>query len=174
MTLMVYGLARILRVDLFFPQPRSQILRSRILVSSVLLSLVVLFLAANAKAESIYVSAASLVDPLNGELIRNPVVQIDDGRIVSVRRDGAIPADVKVFDLGDATILPGLADLHVHLSWYAMDNAFTWLTGSYTDEAIGNVFNAKTLLMAGFTAVRNQGPGGSREGTRNVRIRNCW
>jgi imidazolonepropionase-like amidohydrolase len=77
-----------------------------------------------------------------------------------VRRDGAIPADVRVFDLGDATILPGLADLHAHLSWYATDNAFSWLTVSYTDEAIRNVVNAKTLLMAGFTTVRNTGAGG--------------
>ena len=157
---MVYSLPRVLLVDLFFPLSRNQIIRSRVLVYSILHCLVVLLLAANAKAESIYVSAASLVDPLNGELIRKPVVQIDDGRIVSVRRDGAIPADVKVFDLGDATILPGLADLHAHLSWYATDNAFTWLTVSHTDEAIRNVVNAKILLMAGFTTVRNTGAGG--------------
>ena len=135
-------------------------MRSRVLVYSILHCLVVLLLATNAKAETIYVSAASLVDPLNGELIRNPVVQIVDGRIVSVRSDGAIPADVKVFDLGDATMLPGLADLHAHLSWYATDNAFSWLTVSHTDEAIRNVVNAKTLLMAGFTTVRNTGAGG--------------
>ncbi len=135
-------------------------MRSRVLVYSILHCLVVLLLATNAKAETIYLSAASLVDPLNGELIRNPVVQIVDGRIVSVRSDGAIPADVKVFDLGDATMLPGLADLHAHLSWYATDNAFSWLTVSHTDEAIRNVVNAKTLLMAGFTTVRNTGAGG--------------
>ena len=135
-------------------------MRSRVLVYSILHCLVVFLLATNAKAETIYVSAASLVDPLNGELIRNPVVQIVDGRIVSVRSDGAIPADLKVFDLGDATMLPGLADLHAHLSWYATDNAFSWLTVSHTDEAIRNVVNAKTLLMAGFTTVRNTGAGG--------------
>ncbi len=73
-------------------------MRSRNLVYFLLLCFVVLHMSANAKAETTYLAAGALVDPLNGELIRNPVVQIDDGRIVSVRRDGAIPADVKVFN----------------------------------------------------------------------------
>jgi len=128
-----------------------------------------LLLAANAKAETTYLAASALVDPLNGELLQNPVVEIVDGQIISVTLDGDIPETARLIDLGGATILPGLADLHVHLSWYATDNAFTFLTVSHTDEAIRSVVNAKTLLMAGFTTVRNTGAGGFSD----VSVRNA-
>ncbi|MCZ6500374.1 MAG: amidohydrolase family protein [Gammaproteobacteria bacterium] len=144
-------------------------MRFRVLVYSILLCLVVLLLAANAKAETTYLAASALVDPLNGELLQNPVVEIVDGQIISVTLDGDIPETARLIDLGGATILPGLADLHVHLSWYATDNAFTFLTVSHTDEAIRNVVNAKTLLMAGFTTVRNTGAGGFSD----VSVRNA-
>ncbi len=144
-------------------------MRFRVLVYSILLCLVVLLLAANAKAETTYLAASALVDPLNGELLQNPVVEIVDGQIISVTLDGDIPETARLIDLGGATILPGLADLHVHLSWYATDNAFTFLTVSHTDEAIRSVVNAKTLLMAGFTTVRNTGAGGFSD----VSVRNA-
>ena len=144
-------------------------MRSRVLVYSILLCLVVLLLAANAKAETTYLAASALVDPLNGELLQNPVVEIVNGQIISVTLDGDIPETARLIDLGGATILPGLADLHAHLSWYATDNAFTFLTVSHTDEAIRNVVNAKTLLMAGFTTVRNTGAGGFSD----VSVRNA-
>jgi len=44
------------------------------------------------------------------------VVLLDEGRIVAVGRDAmAVPADVRVVDFPDATVLPGLVDAHVHL-----------------------------------------------------------
>lgn len=122
-----------------------------------------------ASADVTYLTARSMIDTLDGSAIANPVVVIEDDKIRSVTSRGSVPDSATVIDLGDATIVPGLADVHAHLSWYATDNAFTFLTVSHTDEAIRNVVNSKTLLMAGFTTVRNTGAGGFSD----VSIRNA-
>ena len=122
-----------------------------------------------ASAEVTYLTAGSMIDTLDGSTVENPVVEIEDDKIKSVTSGGAIPGGATIIDLGDATIIPGLADVHAHLSWYATDNAFTFLTVSHSDEAIRSVVNSKVLLMAGFTTVRNTGAGGfSDVSTRNA------
>ena len=126
-------------------------------------------LASEVRPETTYLTAGSLVDPLNDGMVRDPVVEIEDGRIVSVTAGGTVPANATRIDLGDATLLPGLADVHAHLSWYATDTNFSFLSVSHTDEAIRNVINAKVLLMAGFTMVRNTGAGGFSD----VSVRNA-
>jgi imidazolonepropionase-like amidohydrolase len=122
-----------------------------------------------AQTDSTYIVAGSLVDPLQGKLISNPVVEIRGGRIVSVQSDQSVPDGADIIDLGDATILPGLADLHTHLTWYSTDLGLKRLTVSETDEAIRGVVNARKTLMAGFTAARNLGS----TGYASVSLRNA-
>ena len=110
--------------------------------------------------DSTYVVASSLIDTLNGEVINNPIVEISDDRIISIMSDASVPQGVKVIDLGAATILPGLADLHTHLTYYNTDNGYESLAISVTDEAIRGVVNARKTLMAGFTSARNLGAWG--------------
>jgi imidazolonepropionase-like amidohydrolase len=77
-----------------------------------------------------------------------------------VGRGGArpvIPADAKRIDLPGKTILPGLIDMHVHLTLLAEVGGYRYL--QYTDSfwsAVG-VANAAKTLNAGFTTVRNVG-----------------
>ncbi len=127
---------------------------------SIVLSLLILPSIGPAQAESTYVVAGSLIDPLNGKAISNPVVEIQGDRIVAVTPDGAAPDNAEVINLGDATILPGLADLHTHLTWYSTDFGYKGLAVSETDEAIRGVVNARKTLMAGFTSARNLGASG--------------
>lgn len=122
-----------------------------------------LLLAAQASAETVVVTAGHLVDVAKGVTLDEPVIVITDGRIVSVvTRGGArpqIPADAKRIDLPGQTILPGLIDMHVHLDSDARISGFKSL--EYTDsfwQAVG-VVNAKAMLEAGFTTVRNVGSG---------------
>ena len=128
-----------------------------------------LCISTTAFADTAYLSAGSLIDPITERLIENPVVEIVDGRIASVTVNGEAPPGARHIDLGDATLLPGLADVHAHLSWYATDNAFTFLTVSHADEAIRSVVNARVLLLAGFTTVRSTGAGGYSD----VAVRNA-
>ena len=128
-----------------------------------------LLLSVDATADTTYVTAQRLIDPIDEELIRNPVVKIEDNRVVSVVANGTVPIGASRIDLGDATILPGLADVHAHLSWYATDTNVSFLSVSHTDEAIRSVINAEVLLLAGFTSVRNTGAGGYSD----VSVRNA-
>ena len=111
-------------------------------------------------AETTWVTAAAMIDPVEGRRIENPVVAIEDGRIVSVERRGRVPDGARAIDLGELTLLPGLADLHTHLTWYHDDFGWSALGVTHTDEAIRGVVNARATLMAGFTVARNLGAGG--------------
>ncbi|SFS02372.1 metal-dependent hydrolase family protein [Sphingomonas jatrophae] len=114
-----------------------------------------------AAAETTVVTAARMFDPVAGRIVADPVIVETDGKIVSVVTQGGarpnIPAGARRVDLGDMTILPGLIDMHVHLTSVAEIGGYRGL--QFTDSfwtAIG-VANAKTTLQAGFTTVRNVG-----------------
>lgn len=114
-----------------------------------------------ARADTVVVTAAHIVDPVAGRTLDDPVVVITDGRIVAVAMGGAarpqIPAKARRIDLPGKTILPGLIDMHVHLDADARISGYKRF--DYTDsfwQAVG-VANAKKMLEAGFTTVRNVG-----------------
>ncbi len=133
------------------------------MLKSLLAASAALLLTAPALTETVVVTADHLVDVAKGVTLDEPVIVITDGKIVSVvTRGGArpvIPADAKRIDLPGQTIVPGLIDMHVHLDSDARISGFKSL--EYTDsfwQALG-VVNAKLMLEAGFTTVRNVGSG---------------
>jgi imidazolonepropionase-like amidohydrolase len=135
-------------------------MRRNVLTFSILLYL--LGLAAPVYAQEItrYVVAGSLIDTLAGTVIPDPVIAISGDRIVSVVSGETVPAGAEVIDLGSATVLPGFADTHTHLTGYSSDFGYASLAIEPTDEAIRGVVNAKKTLLAGFTAARNLGAAG--------------
>ena len=116
---------------------------------------------AAASAESVVVTADRMVDVLAGRVIEEPVVVITDGRIASVvGRGGArpvIPAGARRIDLPGKTILPGLIDMHVHLSSSPYYGPYDTLQFTDQFETVLGVGNARDMLHAGFTTVRNVG-----------------
>lgn len=86
-------------------------------------------------------------------------VVIEDGTIREVTTPGSYAADVTVRDLGSsATLLPGLIDAHVHLSWDGSGDALAWFSGSSDAELLAEARrNARTTLAAGVTTVRDLG-----------------
>jgi len=130
----------------------------------ILIALLSLVVAVPAFADSVVVTAAHMVDAENGRLLDSPVVVITDGRIVSVVTGAnarpIIPEDARRVDLGDMTILPGLIDMHVHLTSLAEIGGYRPL--EYTDSffTVVGVANARRTLDAGFTTVRNVGSDG--------------
>jgi imidazolonepropionase-like amidohydrolase len=137
-----------------------------------LLLLLVLLLPASAVVaadDARYLVAGALIDTLEGTRIANPVVEISGDRIVSVTAGGSIPEGAEVIDLGDATLLPGLADMHMHLAFYDTDFGIEMLSLSTADYTVRAVVNARRVLMAGFTAGRDLGaPGFEVVGVRNA------
>ena len=65
------------------------------------------------------ITAARMLDVVTGKMIDRPVVLVEDGRITGVGSKLAIPSGFTVVDAGAETLLPGLIDVHTHLTWQA-------------------------------------------------------
>jgi imidazolonepropionase-like amidohydrolase len=117
-----------------------------------------------ARADTLVVTAARMIDVLAGREVEHPQIVITDGRIVSVGRQGdVVPADSRRLDFGERTLLPGLIDMHVHLTSDPTLSGYRRL--EYTDAfwmTVG-VANARRTLEAGFTTVRNVGSSGYQD-----------
>lgn len=105
------------------------------------------------------VTADRMLDVLTGKIIDRPAIVVVDGRIKAILTQGSdeIPKDASRIDLPGQTLLPGLIDMHVHLTDDARLDGVHYR--DYTDSfwvAVG-VANAKAVLEAGFTTVRNVG-----------------
>lgn len=122
--------------------------------------------------EIIVVKAGHLFDPESGKLLPNQVILIDGARIKEVGPDVAIPAGARVIDLSRATVLPGLFDAHTHLCSNAQlfGRNVHEVTDSYLAYALKvpteyrvlqGAANARSMLEAGFTAVRDVGNAGN-------------
>ncbi|MEP6884610.1 MAG: amidohydrolase family protein, partial [Gammaproteobacteria bacterium] len=70
----------------------------------------------------IVLKAAHLFDSVSGKMVEQGVVVVAGSKIVAVGSDVKIPDNAQVIDLGDATLLPGFIDAHVHLSQQGSTN----------------------------------------------------
>ena len=131
------------------------------MAKNILIFALVAAFSTSASAETVVVTADRMVDVLAGRVVEQPVIVITDGRITAVGTTGAqqpaIRADWKRIDLPGKTILPGLIDMHVHLDSNPRYGGYTGL--QFTDQfwTVQGVANAKAMLEAGFTTVRNVG-----------------
>jgi len=109
----------------------------------------------------IVLKAARLFDSVSGKLLDRGMVVVVGSKIQAVGTDLAIPDGARVFDLGDATLLPGFIDAHVHMSeessleWYR-----DWFNGIMrfpAEQAVYGAHYAKLTLDAGVTSVRDLG-----------------
>ncbi len=108
------------------------------------------------------VRAGAVVDVRTGNEMQDATVVVSGDRIVSVGPSAGVKAaagDHEV-DLRGYTVLPGLADVHTHLTGVPDFDPYFELTMTPGKEAILGVENAKTTLEAGFTTVRNVGANG--------------
>jgi imidazolonepropionase-like amidohydrolase len=96
--------------------------------------------------------ARRVLDVESGEMIENGIIIVKGDRITAVGRRVDIKPEGELIDLGDATLMPGMIDAHVHLT----------LAG--TGEA-----NARATLRAGFTTVQDLGA----VNYDNIKIRNA-
>jgi len=111
----------------------------------------------DAAAEDVAIRAARLLDVRSGQFIDKPVVLIKGDRIEAVGSNLAIPAGLRVIDLGTATLLPGMMDMHTHITGNPEDLGYSSIAISTAREALNGVKNARLTLEAGFTSIRNVG-----------------
>ena len=119
----------------------------------------------------IVLHAARLLQVDTGALLAPGEILVEGDHIRAVGTSVDHPRGAKVIDLGDATLLPGLIDVHVHLFLHpgaedlqTVDESVPWRT-ILAEQA------AKADLLAGFTAERDMGTEGA--GSADTAIRNA-
>ena len=104
------------------------------------------------------IRAARLIDGRGGAPIAPAVVVIRGDRIEAAGAGVAVPAGARVIDMGNATLLPGLIDLHTHLTSTGVHWEDELLKTTPGQAALHGAHNALVTLMAGFTTCRDMGP----------------
>jgi imidazolonepropionase-like amidohydrolase len=104
------------------------------------------------------IKCGSLLDVRKGELIPDAAIVVDNGVILGVNI--GVPAGAGVIDLSRGTCMPGLMDVHDHLTGEPTLNGYESLGVSVPRQTVAGVKNARLTLRAGFTTVRNVGANG--------------
>lgn len=116
--------------------------------------------AAPALADTTVIHAGALVIDAESQPSGPSTITVTDGKIVSVA-DGftAAPAQAVTVDLKDKTVVPGMVDLHVHLT--GDPGGDFWKGAVEPDEwdVVVGAKNARLTALAGFTTVREAGSG---------------
>jgi imidazolonepropionase-like amidohydrolase len=128
-----------------------------------LLAFVFLFAGpAQAQGPVIAIRAGNLIDPATGQVARNQIILVRDGKITEVSATATIPAGAQVIDLSSSWVMPGLMDAHTHLTAGPAPGTpapviVPYLSESSSLRALRGAANARNILEAGFTAVRDVG-----------------
>lgn len=105
------------------------------------------------------IHAGRVIDGVSDTVRTNQTVVVDGGRITAIENGFRAPgAGDRVIDLKSGTLLPGLFDMHVHLSGeYSQHSEIDEYKLNEADVAIDSVVYANRTLLAGFTTVRDLG-----------------
>jgi imidazolonepropionase-like amidohydrolase len=116
--------------------------------------------AAAAPIETV-IRAGALFDGTGAAAVRDVMILIRDGRVVEIGRTIGVPAGAEQIDLTGWTVMPGLIDLHTHITGDPEDLMRPPGSFLYTDypeyATLKGAVNARTTLLAGFTTIRDLG-----------------
>jgi len=120
-------------------------------------------------AQTVVIRAGHLVDVVNGRIVDNQSLLVEDGTITAVGDRVVAPDGTPVVDLSNSYVMPGLIDAHTHLALTEMDGSDIDDHGSYyyasliEDTAMRvaqGTMQARAMLEAGFVWVRDTGNNG--------------
>jgi imidazolonepropionase-like amidohydrolase len=121
--------------------------------------------------QAIVLHAARLLEIDTGRLLAPGEVLVQGDRIAEVGSTVTHPSNAEIINLGDATLLPGLIDAHVHLFLHPGAEDLQTIDESVPQRTIGAVLAARDDLIAGFTAERDMGTEGA--GSADTAVRNA-
>lgn len=103
-------------------------------------------------------SRGILIDGTGAAPVKNAVILLQDKRILKVGTNLEIPPNADVIDLGSRTVLPGFIDCHTHVTIQnGSERTLDRMSATGGDFALVGATNARRMLMAGFTTVRDLG-----------------
>ncbi|HMG87288.1 MAG TPA: amidohydrolase family protein [Terracidiphilus sp.] len=107
------------------------------------------------------VRAGHVLDVKTGKIADAQTIVVVGDTIQSIAPTASLTAEASdaVVDLGGMTVMPGLIDVHTHITMNTDFDPFRELTSTDAKQAINGVVNARLTLMAGFTSIRNVGAG---------------
>ncbi|MEO7635959.1 MAG: amidohydrolase family protein [Sphingomicrobium sp.] len=132
------------------------VLRKYLIAGAALLS------AGAASAETYAIQAGRLIVDAAKPARGPSTVIVDNGRIARIEDGFTAPAGATVVDQRGRTVMPGLIDVHVHLSFDAGQPWYQRMTTKYSEpySAVTGLKNALVMARAGFTTVRDLGSAG--------------
>ena len=133
--------------------------QGRLAVTIRILAALALLVSADLHAQQgeLRIRAARVLDG-TGLVISNATVVVKDASITAIEPASSKPVDI---DLGQATLLPGLIDVHVHIGWHFGQNGrYEPRAATQTQEILYAAENAYLTLMAGVTTVQSPGQPG--------------
>ena len=107
------------------------------------------------------IHAGRVIDGLANQAMSERTIVIDGGRIVAIESGDRAPSvGDRVVDLKNSTLMPGLMDMHVHItSEYSRTSELDRFKKDGPDIALDGAMFAERTLQAGFTTVRDLGDG---------------
>jgi imidazolonepropionase-like amidohydrolase len=123
----------------------------------------------SAQPSAIVLHAARLLDVETGNILAPGEVLVQGDRIAATGATVNHPPGAQSIDLGDATLLPGLIDAHVHLFLHPGAEDLQTVQESVPQRTIVATLAAREDLMAGFTAERDMGTEGAGAADTAVR-----
>ena len=132
-------------------------IRRRILFATLLVGAVARVAMIGAEPVTV-IRAARLIDGTGRGLQEPGLVVVEGQRITSVGRAAQLPAGARTIDLGNATLLPGLIDAHTHVTSEGPGTrGVDRMSATGADYSLVGAANARRMLMAGFTTLRDLG-----------------
>jgi len=133
-------------------------MRARSMVGTLLCVLTGFAHPASAAERAIAIRAGHLIDTVAGRMAGAQVILVRAGVIEDVGANVQVPDDARVIDLTAYTVLPGLIDAHTHLTIDQRNqDPLAELEHTAAERAFGSIPNARAVLLAGFTTVRDLG-----------------
>jgi imidazolonepropionase-like amidohydrolase len=114
--------------------------------------------AARSDAAETVIRAGHLIDTDSGRVLDSQMLLVRDGVIAEIGPTIEVPTGARLVDLTGYTVLPGMIDAHTHLTIDSKSqDPLAELEHTAAERALGSLPNARAVLLAGFTTVRDVG-----------------
>jgi imidazolonepropionase-like amidohydrolase len=139
-------------------------------MNKLLLTGIACLLSAGAFAQKTYIHAGRMIDVKNKKVLSTQTIVVEEGKILSLSAGYQTGSELdKTIDLKNATVMPGLMDMHVHIENQTSPTRYVdGFRDNEADVAFKSLPYAEITLMSGFTTVRDLGGTGVNIALRNA------